>query len=369
MIIMMKQNIYNILIAILLLAGADTLLGQVKDKRVDRTFTVNNNTRLRIDNKFGKVHINTWDQNKITVQVMIEVDGNDEAAKNILDRINIKVSESSSEVRIETDIAESRDKWRNQRFKINYTVKMPKNNPLSLDHRHGDVYIDNLDGPLVLELAHGQIVAEELNGNSRISLQHGTGGRISAISSGSLDIQHYQQLRIGRMGTLELEFAHSSIEVEEAGDLDIEARHSNIELGSAGALNLDMQHSKIAAESLRSVRSDMQHSSLDVEELERLLDVDCNHSQVEIDEVSKNFTLVNFEGDHSYLDLEMESGTSATFDIELKYGKLHYPESSVDMSYVNIENQSKEYKGKFGNGSGGQIQVEANFTDVSLQLN
>jgi len=364
----MKLSTCSYLILLLLFTGAETLWGQVKDKRVDQTFTVNSSTRLRIDNKFGKVHINTWDQNKIEVQVMIEVDGSDQAARDILERIEIDISESSGEIKIETDIAEPRNKNRNQRFKINYTVKMPKNNPLSVDHRHGDVYIDNLDGPLELELAHGQIVAEELNGKSHISLQHGNGGRIAAIGSGSLEIQHYQRLRIGRMGSIDMEIAHASIEVKEAGDLDIEVRHSNVELGNAGTLNMDMQHSNLEAESLRSVSSDMQHSTLEVEKLARLLEVDCNHSQVEVEQLSNNFTRVNFEGNHSYLGLGVQPGASATLEIELQHGRLHYSESDINMHYQNIENQNREYKGKIGNGSGGQIEVEGNFTDVSIEL-
>lgn len=365
----MKQNICSFLIAILLITGAETLWGQVKDKRVDRTFTVNNSTRLRIDNKFGMVHIDTWDQNKITVQVMIEVDGNDEAARNVLDRINIDISESSSEIRIETDIDESRDKWRNQRFKINYTVNMPKNNPLSVDHRHGDVYIDNLDGSLDLELAHGQIVAEELNGKSRISLQHGNGGRIAAIGSGSLEIQHYQRLRIGRLGSMDVEIAHASIEAEEAGDLDIEVRHSNVEFGTIGALNADMQHSNLEAESVKKVNADMQHSTIEMEKVEHSLNADCNHSHIDVGRLSNNFASVIFDGNHSYLGLELESGTNATLEIELNHGKLNYPESGINMSHINIENNSREYKGKIGNGSGGQIEVDGNFTDVRLKFN
>ncbi len=365
----MKLSIYSFLIAIFVFAGADTLWGQVKDKRVDRTFTVNSTTRLVIDNKFGKVHINTWDQNKIEVQVMIEVDGSDQAARDILDRIDIDISESSSEISIKTDIADSRNRNRNQRFEINYIVKMPKNNPLRVDHRHGDVYLDKLSGSLKLNLAHGQLVAEELTGKCDIGLQHGNGGRIAAIGSGSLEIQHYQRLRIGRMGSMDVEVAHASIEVEEAGDLDVEVRHSNIEIGNAGALNMDMQHSKFKAGSLRSVSSDMQHSTVKVEKLARFLEIDCNHSQVDIDRLLKGFSRVNFEGNHSYLGLDMESGTSAVLNVELHHGKLHYPESQTNMSYSNEENQKREYKGNIGNGSGGQIDVEGNFTDVRLEIN
>ena len=141
-----KVNIYSVLIAVLLLSGVDSLLGQVKEKRVDQTFNVTSNTRLSIDNRFGKVHINTWDQNKIEAQVTVEVEGSESGARNILNRINIDVSESSSEVRIKTDIDGSKNHGGNRRFRINYEINMPKNNPLMVDHRHGDIYLDNLNG-------------------------------------------------------------------------------------------------------------------------------------------------------------------------------------------------------------------------------
>ena len=296
-----KLNISNFLIAIILLVGVEPIWGQVKEKRVDKTFTVNSSTRLSIDNRFGKVHINTWDQNKIEAQVVVEVDGSGDAAREILDRIKIDVSESTGEIRLETDIHESRRNRNNQRFEINYTISMPKKNPLQVDHRHGDIYLDNIDGPVDLDLAHGQIVAEALSGKSRISLQHGNGGRIGAIGSGSLSFQHYQRLRIGKLGSIDLEIAHASADIEEAGDLDFELRHSKVAFGSTGMVTLDMQHSKFEAESARSVHSDAQHSSLDIDRVTHSIEFDGNHSQVEIGKLSRNFTMVDFEGNHSFL--------------------------------------------------------------------
>lgn len=355
-------------ILLLLLSGADLLWGQVKETRVDQTFNVSNNTKLSIENRFGKVHINTWEQSRIQAEVVVEVEGSEASARDILDRINIEVSESSGEIRIETDIAESNHRGRNERFGINYTISMPRSNPLDVEHRHGDLYIDNINGDVAVDLAHGQIVAEELNGNSQISLQHGNGGRIAAIGSGSLEIQHYQRIRLGRLGNMDVEIAHASADIEEAGDLDLELRHSNLGFGSIGELNLDMQHSKLEAESITSLHADMQHSSVQTERLGRSLYADCNHSQVEIDRMSANFTEVIFDGNHSYLGVELESGANGTIEIDLNHGRLNYPESRVSMTHVNVENNSREYKGKIGNGNGGEIRVDGNFTDVSIGI-
>jgi len=365
-----KLKTYRLLFLFLLVSGAGTLWGQVKETRVDQSFNVNSNTRLSIENRFGKVHIDTWNQNQIKAMVVVEVEGSESAAREVLDRIRIDVSESAGEVRIETDIEESNsNRWNNSRFKIDYTISMPKGNPLSIEHRHGDIYINNFDGPLDVDLAHGQIITEELKGRSQISLQHGNGGRIAAIGSGTLEIQHYQRLRIGKLGDLEFEIAHASAEIESAGDLEMEVMHSNLEFGSIGNLNLEMQHSKLEAGPVASLTSDMQHSTIHIERLDRVLNADCQHSQVEVDRMSADFEEIIFDGNHSYLSVELDAGANGSIEVDLNHGRLNYSESRVSMSYVNVENNSRHYQGKIGNGTGGKIQVDGNFTDVSLEIN
>lgn len=356
----------GVLLAVFSLSGA---LAQTQEKRVDKTFNVNSSTRLSIDNRFGKVHINTWDQNKIEVKVLVQAEGSTAQAQNILDRITIDIDESPSEISLETEIENSRKKWNNDRFKIDYTIKMPKSNPLHINHRHGDIYLDNYSGPLDLDLAHGQIVAEELTGKGRISLRHGSGGRISAIGSGSLEIQHYQRLRVGSLGSMDVEIAHATMEVERAGDLDLEVRHSTLEMGSAGALDLSLQHGKLEAGSIRSLRTEMQHSSISLEKVQQLLDVDANHSEVDVDRMLKGFSAVTFEGNHSYLGLELETGSSANFRADLTHGKLHYTKSDIDMNFINTEDNRAEYRGKIGSNPTGEIRIEGNFTDCSVSFN
>ena len=186
---------------------------------------------------------------------------------------------------------------------------------------------------------------------------------------GSLEVQHYQRLRLGQLGSMDLDIAHASFEADGAGDLDIDIRHSKASLGNAGAVDIDIQHSKLEAESLKSLKADLQHSNVDLEKLQQALNADGNHSGIKIGRVSKNFNEVEFTGNHSYLSADIESGASATLEAELNHGKLNYSESSINMSFVNTENNRQEYKGKIGNGSGGQIQVNGNFTDVNLEIN
>ena len=357
----------NLILAFLFVSA--TLAAQTQDKRVDKTFNVNSDTRLSIDNRFGKVHINTWDQNQVEVKVVIEAEGSESKAREILDRISIDIDESPSSISFETEIQNSRRNWGNESFKIDYTVKMPKSNPLDLEHRHGDIYLDNFNGPLNLELAHGQIVAEELSGKSTIVLRHGNGGRIAGIGGGSLDVQHYHRLRVGKIGNVDLELAHANLEIAEAGDLEAEIRHTSLQLDAAGALDLDLQHSKIEGGDFRSLRAELQHSNVQMERLLQFLDASSNHGEIKIDKVAKGFSSVEFDGNHSFIGLDLEPGTSARVKANLHYGKLHYSKSDINMNYVNIEDQRAEYKGTIGSNPQGEIVIEGNYTDCSVHMN
>ncbi len=365
----MKQNrlLFSVLTTAFFLCST-LVLAQSKEKLVEKSFNVNSSTTVSIDNKFGKVHVNTWDQNKVELKVRISAEGSDAAIADILSRIDIDINESASTLRFETEIENSRKKWRNERFKIDYTVNMPKSNPLDINHRHGDIFLDSRSGTVNVDLAHGQIVAEALTGKNNINIRHGNGGRIAAIGSGSLDMQHYQRLRIGTLGDIDLEVAHAQLDVEKAGNLDFELRHGSFEVESAGNVEVQLQHSQFEGGNIRSFRSHMQHSNVSIDRLQTRLNVDSNHGNVEVDHLAKGFELVEFDGDHSYLGISMERGASASLDAELNFGKMNYLESEINMSYVNKEDHRSEYKGTTGANPTAQIRFKGNFTDFTLDF-
>jgi hypothetical protein len=361
-----KQLLFSLLTTTFLLCST-LVLAQSKEKRVEKSFNVNSSTAVHIDNKFGKVHVNTWSQNKVELKVLITAESGSNS-QEILDRIDIDINESSSALRFETEIENTRQKWRNQRFKIDYTVSMPASNSLEINHRHGDVFVDKRSGSVNIDLAHGQIVTEELTGRCDITIRHGSGGRIASIGSGSLDMQHYQRLRIGNMGNIELEVAHAQLDVEKAGDLDFDLRHASFEVESAGNVEVNLQHSKFDGGDVRSFSSDMQHSNVSIDRLQSRLSIDSNHGNVEVDRISKGFQSVNFDGNHSYLGISLEPGASASIDAEMSFGKMNYLESEVKMSYVNKEDHRSEYKGTTGSNPTAQIRFKGNFSDFTLDF-
>ena len=345
------------------------VLAQPVERKINKTFNVGTDTELHIDNKFGKVHIDTWDKNQIQAEITIQAEAKGGNSQELLDRITIDIDESSSQISFQTEI-ESGRRWgnNNQKFEINYLVKMPKNNPLDLTNRHGDIYLNNFDGTLDLDLAHGQLVTEKLNGQVNINIAHGNGGRILSAANGDLEIRHYQRFRIGELGDVELDVAHAGFELEKADKLELESQHCDFEIGDVNSLKLNLQHGDVELGNVGSLSTVMQHADIDIERLGQSINANASHSDLRVDQLGSGFKTVEFEGNHSYLGVGLSSNVSCNIEVNLNHGRMKYAKEDVNMSFVNIKDQRAEYKGLVGSSknTSSKIHVSGSFTDFNL---
>ena len=367
----MRHKYHQLSLLTVILGLCSTLIVQAQpvEKKINKTFNVSSDTELHIDNSFGKVHIDTWDKNQIQAQITIKAEAKGGNSQELLDRITIDIDESSSEVSLRTEIENKRNWGRNsQKFEINYLVKMPKGNPLDLENRHGDIFLDNFDGRLDLDLAHGQLVTEKLTGEVDINVAHGNGGRILSASNGDLQLRHYQRMRIGYLGNMEVDVAHAGFELEKAGTLDLESQHTNFEIGEIKDLKLYLQHGNADLGNVGSLSTEMQHGDIDIDQLSQSIEVDGSHSDVRVDKLSSGFKLVDFTGNHSYFGVGLSGNVNCSIEAKLDHGKMKYEKERVNMSFVSIKDQRAEYKGVMGSSKtpAAKIRVSGSFTDFHL---
>ena len=84
--------------------GAGPKLGKIdREKTILKTYQVNADARIDITNKFGKVHVTSWDQNKVSNEVVITVGAKNEAvALDRLKAINVEFKSAASYVEAKT---------------------------------------------------------------------------------------------------------------------------------------------------------------------------------------------------------------------------------------------------------------------------
>ena len=318
-----------------------------KKKVIEKSYKVNENVLLDINNQFGKVHINTWDKNQLDVTIEIIVRKKSESrAAELLDRIEIDIDESSSSKRFYTNLKGNFNNNSNGTFEINYIVNMPKNNPLRLKNRFGNSFVGELTNDLDLKISYGNIKAESFTGDSDIKVSFGD-GEFRLIKSGEIEIK-YADVEIEELGIVKLEQGFSDVEIEKAESIDLISKYGDVEIGT-----------------IVGIKGSVGFSGFEIDRLISELDIEASYaSGFRINEIAKGFSKVIINGKFGSYKLGFDDGINATFDARMKFSDLDYSGLDIDFSYRVKEDFKAEYRGKIGNGNGGEIRIVSSYGDV-----
>jgi len=210
--------------------------GSEKIKTISKSYNVSATEKLRIENSFGDVQINTWDKNEFKVDVEMYAKGNsEERAQYILDHIKVTESQSDNTVRFKTDIHinggnhdgddndndgdddkdnnnnrnRNRHNNNNQQFHVNYVVYMPATNPLSLENSFGKTTVPDFKGSANLTSKFGSLTAGNLSNVESIAVEFGK-AEIGDVHNGKLTFKFDDRTEIGKLsGSIKLNIEFS----------------------------------------------------------------------------------------------------------------------------------------------------------------
>ena len=322
-----------------------------KTKEVHRTFKTNSSTMLRLDNRYGEVHVETWEKNEIKLDIVVTVRKRSEArADEILDKISFDITDGSSAVSVETQINGQINTGKSDNFSIDYKVSMPKSNPLDVRNKYGHFYLADFDGRLEAEIKYGNLKIRNVSGKAFVTLGYGS-GEIESLKNGELDIS-YSNLNVDRIGNMEVYSKYSKVEFDKAGEVYIDNKYGNINVGSAV-----------------SVEGSHKYGGMRIEKLSKRLVLECKYgSGVNVDWISKDFELVRLRSGYAGSRLIFEKGISATFDGNFRYCSLRYPEDDFDFSEIHESHNNSEYRGTFGAGSPkSRIDINSEYGNVKIE--
>ncbi len=326
----------------LMLAACVSLGAQTLKKDFHKESSTTSSSELKIDNQFGNITVTDWDQNKVVIDVNVEVTAADESkAQKMLDKINVEFKEEGSLISAKTKMGEDgksnlkNEKGNKQSFRIDYTVKCPKSIKLSLDNQFGDMIIGSLTGSFSADLQFGSLNAVSLTGQeTKIDAQFGI-VTIGTMKDGKFDIQHCEAMKIS-----------------EGGNLVVDAQFTKIEIGT-----------------LTSLKADLNHSEVDMEALTDMLKLDANFGNTKIGNVSAGFKSIDVEQNMGDLTIGIDPKAGYTLTAEVNMGSLKVPdgmklykEKESDIPGITAEKVS----GTFGNGSS-TIRIDCNMGSVRIK--
>ena len=194
--------------------AGDKTDGSEKIKTINKSYTVSATEKLKIENSFGDVQINTWDKNEFKVDVEMYANAaSDEKAQYILDHIKVEDSQSENAVRFKTNVHinggnhdgddnddgddddDNKDNKNhhkhngNQQFHVNYVVYMPTKNPLDINNQFGKTTVPDFKGLVNIKSGFGSLTAGKLDNVESIDVQFGKAD-IAYIKNGKVNLQY-----------------------------------------------------------------------------------------------------------------------------------------------------------------------------------
>jgi hypothetical protein len=299
-----------------------------KVKKISKSYTVNQNDKLSLNNQYGKIAINVWSKNEIKVDIEIKAfESSDQRAEELLEGVDIDESKTGNLISFKTNIERNSNKLgmlvtggQKRGLEVNYTVYMPESNPLDLVNRFGSVSLPDYAGALNLRISYGSLKAGLLtHQNNAIDIKYGSAA-ISSYSSGAIDV------------------SYGSLAIDHASNIAAEVRYGSTKIGKLSTGG--------------SIEN--KYGSLRVGELEGIV---------------KPLTITTDKGS---VALGVKPSANFDFDVTVHMGGFHFPDGRVNLLSKTPDNErgptfTKSYRGKYGKGSEAIVQIRSNYGSVKFQ--
>ncbi len=160
------------------LAGCDIVTADLRSEETaqwHKTYQLDANGRLEINNVNGKIEVEPSTGNTVDVTALKKARGaSSEAAKAALDRASIAEDVSSGRIRIDTKVAHMGGiVFNGGNATVEYHVKVPAGAEVKLTTVNGGIEITGLTGRITAETTNGGVTTRDVSGQLEASTTNG----------------------------------------------------------------------------------------------------------------------------------------------------------------------------------------------------
>lgn len=341
----------SILFLVLLVMGGVQSVAQPLQKQTKTMFSaysVTQNTTLDIINKYGKVIINTWNQDSVVIKVEITAyERNNEEIGKLMDRVSIDVHYFGGFVTAKTELDKNsglfREKWNSlvddsktltnrNKVNIDYELYVPAGSTVNLENKFGDVYIGGTLGSSKFNLAHGDLKAHNFTGLTRLEM-----------SFGKANIRTIQQ------GFMVLRSA--DLTLDQVEDLDLESTSSEIHIRKSGSLKIESRNDKMIVNQVDMFRGNSSFSDVKMEQLNGFISFKLNYGEIIISKIKADFTNVDLYSESGDINLTFDQGANMQMSLYGRQEQLYLSKNLLKLDRTIIDEKDKivSLKGGVGN--------------------
>jgi hypothetical protein len=375
-------------------AGSDA----ERSKSFSKSFSVDNNDKVNLNNQYGSIVIKTWDKKEVRVDVDIKAYSNsDSDVQKLIDGVNIDAAKNGDVVSIKTNMGDRNGRygrgmkngvttWRRE-VKVNYTVFMPAVNPLTVLQQYGNVEMGNFAGPTSLKVEYGNLVAGNLsNTNNYINVQYGKCD-IQDLNAAVIKHEYNGPVTIGAVGTLQLDAEYVAVNINTIRkSADIKVQYGKgLTIGTIGGnLLLNAEYAKVNINTVKGntvvkqaygdlniasagkIAVNAEYSNVTLGTLNGDANINMDYNRLNVNEITpacKNFT---FGGEYVSIGLGFADRYNANFNVSTSYAGFKYG-SNVTSSLVSKDDETKKYTGKIGSGGAANVSIKTEYGSVTFK--
>jgi len=212
-----------------------------KKKTYSKSYTLRDDQKVKISNKFGKVEVKAWNRDEVKVDVtIIAFSENERVAQGILDNITIESSDGNPVSFTTKFLGNTNTKGQKSKMEVNYVVYMPAHNPLEIRNEFGSTNIPDWQGEVNIKQSFGPVITGKLQKLKDMNVEFGS-LTSSAINDGRIRIS-YSDMKIDNLsGTVSstVDFCKGSKVGlnDNLEKLDMKVSYSDVSINVSSRLN------------------------------------------------------------------------------------------------------------------------------------
>jgi hypothetical protein len=322
----------------------------IKEKTIERSFGVNSDALLLVENCIGNLHITSWDQNKTIIEVHIQTSSdNEKKAQKKLDQIGIAFQGSRSMVKAQT-IYDKNISWSDQNvsMQVNYTIKVPVNNTLELDNEYGTIYLNQINGNTKIKCKYGSMQIGRLNGPTN-----------------ELSFDYCSDVSFDYIKNAVINADYSEFYIQEATRIYLESDYSQSKLAKVEDIDFDCEYGEISLENATNVRGDGEYLDIEIGSVYGDVNLSSDYGDIEINELTQKAGNLTITAD--YTDVAIGFNSSYPFDLiaELSYANLR---GFDDFEYTikREKSSSSYYEGYYGNKGENTVKLDIEYGGLKM---
>jgi hypothetical protein len=318
-----------------------------RSRHESKAWKVSKETSLEVSNKYGNIHLYTWDNDSIKINIDMQVKANKESkVDKIYDYIDFEFSDNKYYIIARTLFNQQSEFWAEvtdlastffssgTKVQIDYSVYLPASVIVKIENKFGNIYTTDHKGKMSVILSNGDFKANDLLGATDLNISFGNAS-INSIEFGKLNL------------------SYSDLELASAVNLTIESKSSTINIDKIGTLNINSKRDKYYINNLAVLSGKTSFSYLNLKSFSSDLTLNTDYGEVNLEKINSEFRMIDLTS--SYTDILLKIPAKASYAVDISHSVstvITAPENYSDMKSETVDKKADLYrtKGTAGNG-------------------